>query len=513
MTMDDKSKTGTLFILGWTALVLIFMLAGVVAADDTDSTPPAQSYSTVNSIAFNEESSQGNNPFWFGNISVVMNDTTYPGLFIVEDAYFPTGVYVELGINPSLWGGGGGGGLTSVWTDDPIDGDGTPGDPIDLSTSVAGNGLSMTANSIDVEVTPPIEIDGDTVGLDYSADNFRLLGTSLAYATDSVDDTHVDFGTGANQVSGTDIPVDTSNFDNVLGGGDDNVLKALETLDEIDVDDPQSLDDAYDDGHSVTVDSGAVIWTHPSGGTGTGWDSRTIRNHQNILQNNTSGNVGLSHYAEYSGAAAGTQWYELYTYSSDGGSTKQDEFGFQIGNGALHVGIETSGEVIIYDNNGNKLTISPVPDLGGDESFVLPANSAGYAKNDGSGNISYETPPNDYSISWNLDSVIALIDIITLSLGGEMPVSLSGTADYMAVWVETWTPVDASDTITITLYYDGVAKDTITSNAGSAGVVGGAIDEDISQGHYVEIYGQITSVNGGKDTIEIQSAIINVDGS
>lgn len=59
------------------------------------------------------------------------------------------------------------------------------------------------------------------------------LDANGAINADEVDDTMVDWGTGAGQVSGADIPLDTTNFDNNLGVGDTDVQTAMETLDEV----------------------------------------------------------------------------------------------------------------------------------------------------------------------------------------------------------------------------------------------------------------------------------------
>jgi hypothetical protein len=55
----------------------------------------------------------------------------------------------------------------------------------------------------------------------------------LTGGTDSIKDTHVDWGTGATQVSGADIPLDVTNFDTNLSATDTTVQTALETLDEM----------------------------------------------------------------------------------------------------------------------------------------------------------------------------------------------------------------------------------------------------------------------------------------
>jgi hypothetical protein len=87
-------------------------------------------------------------------------------------------------------------------------------------------------------------VDGDKTKLDgietaadvTDATNVAAAGALMDSGTDNIDDTHVNWGTGAGQVSGTDIPVAVTNFDGVLSGSDTTVLAALETIDDMGTD-------------------------------------------------------------------------------------------------------------------------------------------------------------------------------------------------------------------------------------------------------------------------------------
>lgn len=85
-------------------------------------------------------------------------------------------------------------------------------------------------------------------------------------ADDTIDDDSIDFGTGADQISGLDIPLDVTNFDGILGGTDTNVQAALETIDEYSAGSGDMTQAVYDtDTNNVvdTVDSvpaSAINW-------------------------------------------------------------------------------------------------------------------------------------------------------------------------------------------------------------------------------------------------------------
>jgi hypothetical protein len=51
--------------------------------------------------------------------------------------------------------------------------------------------------------------------------------------TDNVDDTHINWGTNAGEVSGADVPIDASGFDGNLDGNDDTVQEVAQKLDDL----------------------------------------------------------------------------------------------------------------------------------------------------------------------------------------------------------------------------------------------------------------------------------------
>jgi hypothetical protein len=87
----------------------------------------------------------------------------------------------------------------------------------------------------------------------------------------------------------------------------------------------------------------------------------------------------------------------------------------------------------------------------------------------------------------------------------------TGTATHVTVYIGTWTPdLTNVDTITFTIYVDGVAKDTFTANGGVAGLYDSytgseAISEALTQDKTVQIYGQVTSQVLALDTIKVMS--------
>jgi len=76
--------------------------------------------------------------------------------------------------------------------------------------------------------------DPEIVDFDVQVDDLSIevTSTGLQVKADGIKDTHIDWGTGAGQVSATDIPVATTNFDGILSGADTTVLAALETIDD-----------------------------------------------------------------------------------------------------------------------------------------------------------------------------------------------------------------------------------------------------------------------------------------
>ncbi|MHC1591769.1 MAG: autotransporter outer membrane beta-barrel domain-containing protein [Candidatus Helarchaeales archaeon] len=76
----------------------------------------------------------------------------------------------------------------------------------------------------------------DTSTIDFTYDDATPQITANVKAS-SIGDSHINWGTGAGEVSAADVPVDTTSFNNILGAGDSNVKTALETLDDHSLDD------------------------------------------------------------------------------------------------------------------------------------------------------------------------------------------------------------------------------------------------------------------------------------
>ncbi|HBA72328.1 MAG TPA: hypothetical protein DCZ63_09115 [Geobacter sp.] len=85
----------------------------------------------------------------------------------------------------------------------------------------------------------------------------------LTAGTDNVKDTHIDWGTGATQVSGGDVPLDVTNFDGNLSATDVDVQTALETLDEMSG--GVTVNDTPTDGETTVAASSNSVYDHING--------------------------------------------------------------------------------------------------------------------------------------------------------------------------------------------------------------------------------------------------------
>lgn len=116
-----------------------------------------------------------------------------------------------------------------------------------------------------------------------------------------------------------------------------------------------------------------------------------------------------------------------------------------------------------------------------------------------------------YAICIGDTTTTAITNISAVAIAYPSCVPHTGTAKYTGVYIQQWTPdLTSVDTITFTLYVNGVAKDSWTTNAGAAGAYGGAVDEALTQGQYVDIRAQVTTVVGSLDTIKAQSVVVDV---
>jgi hypothetical protein len=104
---------------------------------------------------------------------------------------------------------------------------------------------------------------------------------TINIAPDGVDEVHIDWGTGAGQVSAADVPTDTTSFDGVLSASDTTVQAALETLDEI------------------STGGGSSYWTR------TGTELTPATSGDNVEVNNVTGLGASAIYGRNTGTGVG----------------------------------------------------------------------------------------------------------------------------------------------------------------------------------------------------------------
>jgi hypothetical protein len=99
----------------------------------------------------------------------------------------------------------------------------------DETVLTAGEGIDLLGATISGE-----DASTSNKGIaSFNSDHFSASSGAISLVANGIDDTHLDFGTGANQISGADIPLDVTNFDGVLSATEDTIQKAMEVLDEL----------------------------------------------------------------------------------------------------------------------------------------------------------------------------------------------------------------------------------------------------------------------------------------
>jgi len=180
--------------------------------------------------------------------------------------------------------------------------------------------------------------------------------------------------------------------------------------------------------------------------------------------------------------------------------------------GILQVGTtDTSGTLALFDGSANRITID-VPAIGANWALTLPINDGAigdFLQTDGNGNTVWTVPTDTDKevLCWTALDGTLITQVAPTVIVCPQTVPTTGLATYTTVYINDWTDdFGNTDTITITLYVDGVAKDTWTTDAGAAGSYGGAVSETLTRDQTVEIRVQTTTVVTGVDTITIQSA-------
>lgn len=143
-------------------IATILVMIAIMILAPTMALGVDQAYHTT--LGFRGKGDESAQSQWtYGNLEFVWDDTD----FIVTSAFTSTGGIFTIDLET-----GAGGALTTVWTSEPISGNGT-----------AGNAVTMTGDKGDITAT---------------------AGT-IAIDDDAVDDTDIDVGTGAGQINTADI--------------------------------------------------------------------------------------------------------------------------------------------------------------------------------------------------------------------------------------------------------------------------------------------------------------------
>ena len=295
--------------------------------------------------------------------------------------------------------------------------------------------------------------------------------------------------------------------------GDATVLAALETIDDISITDDQTMDETYNEGHSVTVDAGAVLWG--SSGAGTAWNSRTVMSHIDTLTI-----VGASAskaieviYLESDLTADNPHYYLIMAASIDSGVTIVEEFGFQL-NGTFHLGLDASGELRIYDDQGDGTYVEiKVPaDLAASWDLTVPGDAGANGEvftTDGTGGASWTAKTTDtntitQTYHFGLEGMFTSAGTVVLDSAGAFapgcPVSLTGNIDDVDVFVSTWTPAGATDQLEITISYGIPGALNTNQNNNTAG-----------SNRYS--YNPNLGVTDGSDIIHVQVDVTNNEGA
>ena len=149
--------------------------------------------------------------------------------------------------------------------------------------------------------------------------------------------------------------------------------------------------------------------------------------------------------------------------------------------------------------------------------YTFPTVDGGagtYLGTDGVGEVTFTKPADSYALCVGDPSDVTITNKMSIIIQYPMCVPATGNAIYVGVYISQWTPDGGNiDTITFTLYVDGVAKDEWTTSAGVAGSYGGAVSEAVTAGQYVDVRGQVTTLVGTLDTIQVQSAVIYVQAT
>ena len=575
-------------ILGIVIGIAVFALLGSNTQDD-GRTYFTIKQGSVNEIGSGYGSDGTGTPFNYDGTGFYRFE--FPVGAVSNSEYSDDGIWYELG---GL--GIGDGTLTTVYVDLPVTGDGTSTTPIDIDSSIAGYGLSMTTNIMDVNTGDGIGITDDNVvfvSTEVGTTTWGTAGAEITWTFDTSEGTDPTMTWGDILVT-FDIPnVGTTGslfleeqadaIADIAGWGQIWVNTAtpneLWFTDDAGTDfqlgtaGTVSLDMAYDSGDTIDYSSGngPIHMNFPDACTIEVLCGRDVSNL--YMSNSTTSSaitdiMTLFHYdtdtvlindiltgplfiGGYTGHTTpelmwgispfGTMMLDHGLTVNSGNNANGDivwksaaQANAMVGNAdgetmtfavPVHLGdADTEGALAFHDGDGESgtwfcsdATDNFTVDFAGLEDgtahqMVVVASNAGNAPVLGVENAVVDTDTHEdiYSIGDTTGTtIIAAVTPIICPVGA----CAAGTANYATVYIDRWT-VDFgnTDTVTFTLYVNGVAKDTWTTDAGAAGlsVSNGSIDEAIAQGDYIQIIGEVTNQVVGLDMITAQSYSIRV---
>jgi len=315
----------------------------------------------------------------YGNLIMEFDDTD----FGVTSAFDGTDSKWIIDLSDSV--------TASVWVDDPVTGSGTVTDPLDILSSIAGYGLSMTTNIMDINTGDGLYIDG--------SDNLAVgwgdgAGHKLYFDTDTLDSDRT--FTWNDPVADGYLKTDASgNLSFDTGGAAQNIWYTL-TSDDGGTNAPSTT------GNVGFVGGNGIVTSHAAGTPPVDLNISIAldpdpRVSTVTVETVTTGNM-----------------YMLEQANADG-----DIAGY----GQLWVKTATPDELYFTDDAGTDFPLNAADDTGG------------------------------YTIQFYYDGSLQGTGTRQLIFDNGYPVPTSGEISKVGVWVPSWTQVDAIDTLQIKVYY------------------------------------------------------------
>jgi len=452
--------------------------------------------------------------------------TMYSEAFVLTTSHEAIGGFYSIALSTGWIEDNVTGFVTTIIPGDGLDSDSDPTTPtvsVDVTELVGlgitnsgndftvdlGTGMGLDFNGNDVSVTPG-EIDVTQL-LNYQAwlvtvattgpiTGNGTAGTPLDISADGIKDTHIDWGTGATSVSGGDLPLVVTNFNGVLRAGDNTAQLAFDYIDDLTLADwgTYTLDSLYDESASkvITIDEGAIEYEATTAGGATNFNTYTFDGNL-TWEMKTAGSV-IDHlgFTSYGDLEVGNSVVQSEIIQNDGdGETLTSR-----------TNDLTASVIVDYSNYGSIWGSGHLVSLVSGGAGILVAT----AVNPATITPDTDTDNEQITMSTAVLTTVPAAPSAAITLGYIIPIVATGTINRADIYITTWTVNQGADTVTFSLYYDGGAVDTWTTNAGAVGVSdsGANVSYAVTVGHYVEIFGQITA-SGLPDIIKTNCWSLN----